>query len=126
METRIKKEINNLVDNSYEIIVYKQNSNNIITDEFKINLCKYYPFKSPLLFVYDKNEKSYIEVNEVKEKVGKKINFNINLNNILSMLLKEVLDVENIISNEYSPTISLLDFAKKLVSISNKLNSIDI
>jgi hypothetical protein len=126
METRIKKEINDLVDNSYEIFVYKQNSNNIITDEFKINLCKDYPFKSPSLFVYDKNEKNYIEVNKVKEKVGKKINFNINLNNILSMLLKDVLYVENIISNEYSPTISLLDLTKKLVSISNKLNSIDI
>ena len=67
MESRINKELDELVNEGYEIHIVKDKSKNtiLISDTFKIELSNDYPFKEPYIYISLNNGK-YISISQIK------------------------------------------------------------
>ena len=127
MESRINKELDELVNEGYEIHIVKDKSKNtiLISDTFKIELSNDYPFKEPYIYISLNNGK-YITISQIKYLMSKK--------NILDTYLKEDIDNLKIIIEKfnnfsrynYSPSVRILSYVKNLDYLSNKFFYLDI
>lgn len=127
MESRINKELDELVNEGYEIHIVKDKSKNtiLISDTFKIELSNDYPFKPPDIYISLNNGK-YVSISQ--------INYLISNKNILDIYLKEEIDnlkiilekLNNMLKYDYSPSIRILSYVKNLDYLSNKCFNLHI
>lgn len=120
MEKRINKELDDLTNAGYEVIITKKNNTTIlISDTFKIELSSNYPFKEPNLFVSLRDNK-FATMSEIEYWVSQ--------NKLVDTLQKEdierlhfiIHEIKNTTYCNYSPSIRLtfyithLDFLSKI------------
>ena len=114
MEKRINKELDDLTNDGYEVIITKKNNTTIlISDTFKIELSANYPFKEPNLFVSLCNNK-FATMSEIENWVSK--------NKIVDTFQKEdierlhfiIREIKNTTHFNYSPSIRLTFYIKHL------------
>ena len=114
MEKRINKELNDLTNDGYEVIISKKNNTTIlISDTFKIELSSNYPFKEPTLWVALHDNK-FATISDIENWISQ--------NKIIDTLQIEDRERLHFIRNEiinsthfnYSPSIRLIFYIKHL------------
>jgi len=121
MEKRINKELDDLTNDGYEVIITKKkNTTILISDTFKIELSSNYPFKEPNLLV-SLHDNKFATMSEIENLVSK--------NKIVDTFQKEdierlhfiIREIKNTTYCNYSPSIRLTFYIKHLDFLSKIL-----
>ncbi len=114
METRINKELDDLTNDGYEVIITKKNNTTIlISDTFKIELSPNYPFKEPNLLVALQDNK-FASISNIEYWISQNKIINTLQNKDIERLFSIIHEIKNTTCYNYSPSIRLIFYIKHL------------